>query len=313
MPMGHRCTTLTSSNRSCLMNVHLIAEIGSNWWRGDEAESKKALLKSVSAAAECGATAVKLQLWDAEKLYSAERAPDLLERARRFEVPLGWLPTVKAQAEGAGLELWASVFDADTARATVPWLDCVKLASGDLTNYNLVKYVSWLSEKHGVPLAVSTGAATMEEISDALTWLAWDEQYRRLTKVPSLYLFHCISAYPAPIIDLNLRAGLQWLNGVDALGLSDHTLGYLGAQLALAAGYTMFEKHFKLDDTPDECPDCSFALPPARFRGYADALATAWVVMGDDEKRPAPSEEGEREWARRGSDGLRPRETADEE
>lgn len=286
--------------------MEIIAEIGSTWARDSWPESEEAALRSVSEAARAGATAVKFQLFRADGLYSRERAPELHERVKRYELPLDWLQALREAANEEKVDLWASCFDYDVIHSDGWRFNCLKVASGDLTNKSLVDRLAFACAHFSMntlglsySMALSTGAATMEEVADALSWIG---KYN----VPHLTLFHCVSAYPAPPLEMNLRAGLEFAGGVDAVGLSDHTKTMQVAPLALALGYTAFEHHFKLPDTPDDNPDAGVAFTPVEFKMYVESLRWTEEVLGDGRKRPMPSEESERVWARRGEDGLRP-------
>ena len=281
--------------------MEIIAELGSTWWRPNANKAKDALLKSIESAREVGATAVKLQLWNADKLYSAERAKAQWERARLYQFPSGWLPFVKETVEGFGLSLWASVFDVDTAKEAIQYLSAIKIASGDLTNLELIKSVHELAKANRVKFAMSTGASTDNEIRKALD----------LVEKP--YLFQCVSAYPAVPSDYNLNVmrGPTFRFASNKVGLSDHTYGSELAKVAVGCGYTLFEKHFRLNDTLQDNPDWKVSTSPLEFQAYAVAIRTAAKMLGDGVKLPVETEMAERFWARRGLDGLRPKENAD--
>jgi sialic acid synthase SpsE len=254
--------------------MEIIAEIGSTWHRpwNDEA-AKAAALKSVRVAAACGATAVKFQLFRADTLYSKERAPELWERVRPYELPLDYL-------------------------------DGIKIASGDLTNEELIRVAGGQAEQYQIPLAISTGAGNAEEVWQAVKFAT------RHTAPPILILFHCASVYPAMPEEMNLRAYEVLDPLCDAVGLSDHTLSDTTAMLARAAGYTFFEKHFMLHSTPRECPDAVVSISPTSFSVYVSYMKQSGQILGLPIKEPCANEASERLWARRGEDGLRPTEEA---
>jgi N,N'-diacetyllegionaminate synthase len=237
-------------------------------------------------------------------LYSRERTPDLWERVLKYEFPLEWLPDVRDVADELGVRLWASVFDAQIAHDAAGCLDAVKVASGDLMNERLIKAAAGLAEANGIPLVVSTGAGTLGEVGLVGCWALGE------SKPPLFVLFHCVSAYPAEPEAMNLRAFDLLEPRCDVVGLSDHTRSNLPAQLARAMGYTFFEKHFMLDDTPQDCPDAVVALRSGEFASYVRALRLADSIIGFPVKEPHASEQAERLWARRGVDGLRPTEEA---
>jgi N-acetylneuraminate synthase len=154
-------------------------------------------------------------------------------------------------------------------------------------------------------MSVSTGASTQEEI-----WATLNTIIKSYT-VPRLIVFHCKSSYPADPLEMNLRAGTNISYRVDNIGLSDHTRSSEAACLALASGYTYFEKHFCGIDDPHDNPDSVVALYPSEFKGYVSSLRRAEKILGSNIKRVSKSEEKERVWARRGKNGLRPTEEYD--
>jgi len=276
--------------------MKFIAEIGTNFDPNDP-------LEALGQAAEAGADIVKVQLFQADTLYAM---PDLQKRVAPFQFHPEWLA-----GWNRDIPVWASVFDIDLAEKALPYLKGLKVASGDLTCQRIVEGTARLASDAEIPLALSTGAATGEEVRRALEWV-------HPFPVPRLYLFQCVSAYPARPEWYNLRAILPFKGDVDAIGLSDHTVSFVTAMIARALGYELFERHFrfseawpaavsKLGQPPDWGP---WAFPPPTFREYRHMIEWADEVLGDGVKGPIPEELEERVWARRGKDGLRPLERA---
>ncbi len=278
--------------------MEIIAEIGSNWKRSNDDKSYKAAIQSIHKAAEMGATIVKFQVFTAETLYSKERAPRQYATVLKHELSLDWLSGLRKEAHENGVKFWASVFHPDLLPYAMPYLDGIKIASGDLTYIDLIKQASELSNRYEIPLAISTGAATFAEVETAVNWA-------KAYYPPTFYLFHCVSAYPANDVTMNLRGGLMFTK-CDILGLSDHTLAFTASIIAVGMGYSIFEKHFRLTDTPETSPDFGHALNPTQFGDYVRALKQAEEIVGNGEKVPSYCEIDERVWARRGKDGLRP-------
>ena len=283
--------------------VMIMAEVGSNWRRNTENESYDCVLEHIRQAAQVGATAVKFQLFQAEKLYSKERAPSQWEQAKRYELPRHWLADIERVAKAYNIKWWVSVFDKDSAdyvcRNTA--VNGLKIASGDLTNHDLVTCTYKLAVANRIPFAISTGAADSYEINEVM------KKLYRVSGIP-IYFFQCVSAYPAIPRDYNLSVFDELDKfGADNIGLSDHTSGINQVLIGMAVGlgYTTFEKHFTLDPSLD-LPDKKVSLDPAAFSVYETAIRMAEIMYGDGNKKPVESEMGERIWARRGKDGLRP-------
>lgn len=277
------------------MPFELIAEIGTNF-------HPQKPLQAIREARAAGADIVKLQLFRAERLY----APGpLRERIRPWEFPLALLPSAR---EIAG-RLWASVFDEETLAEALPHLDGVKIASGDLMHWPLLKAAAEGAIARGIPLILSVGAATQAEVETTLRRLA----QLRLRPI----VLHCVSAYPATWQEYRLRF-LHWLlqqRLVGGVGLSDHTRDERAAEIAIAMGARWIERHFKPSLLPDPRPpdDGPWSFSEAEFSAYRARLVALDQALGDGRKVVSPSEASERLWARRGSDGLRPVDTARKE
>lgn len=278
--------------------MEIIAEIGSNWKRNTERESYVSILEHFRVAKICGATGVKLQLFSADSLYSRDRAFTQWKITKEFEVDLNWLSELSNLAKELDLAFWVSVFDKNVADAAVNYVDCLKIASGDLTNCDLVSYVSDLANRNNVTFALSTGAATKEEVDSALYLLP-----ESLIKSDQFVLFQCVSQYLAKSVDYNISC-LRTYPGI--LGISDHTLNVDDLFLGVCCGFgvKVFEKHFKLED--HNTPDNLVSVDPFQFKSYCKTIRKAEKILGNGLKAPIDNELDERVWARRGKDGLRP-------
>lgn len=279
----------------------IIAEVGSNWWHPDKEHAKAEIKRAINEVAWAGADAVKFQIFTADLLYSKERAPSLWESASRFEYPLDLLGATKSMANSAGIEFWASVFSPSLIDDVAPYLDGIKVASGDITYVPLLKRAAQLSRDRKISISLSTGASTIVEILDAMNVI--DRENPHL-----FYVFHCVSAYPAPVDTLDLESGIGFkhMMGVNGLGLSDHSLGYKASCYARAMGYTIFEKHFHPWGAEENLPDRSVSLGPDEFKEYVDAIREVEAILGTGSNNISRYEVNERRYARRGSDGLRP-------
>lgn len=295
--------------------MQIIAEVGSNWWVPDsKPESLKLAIQSIWEARWAKADIVKFQMFRANTLYSDQRShlkPDELERLarirtdiRKFELPPDFIPPLKHECAQAGIKLWISFFDLELLERYAKDVDGIKIASGDLDFYDLVDMAGRLASSYAKDVCVSTGAATWDEIEIAVRTLASNRKP---------IVLHCISAYPAPPDKMNIRtiSELAKLPKIQAVGLSDHSLDNLPAQLALAQGATYFEKHFRPTGAHVLSPDYNHSLDKFGFRGYVRLIENAAEILGTGKISPEYSpdgiESGERIWARRGPDDRRPR------
>jgi N,N'-diacetyllegionaminate synthase len=278
--------------------VFVIAEIGLNHG-GDVGRA----LELVDRAAEAGASAVKLQTLDAAQLV-AEHCPapahvsaeSLRDFFRGFELDLDAHQAIVHRARRHGLAVLSTpLCESAVMMLEALGLDAYKIASGDLTHDGLIAAVS----RTGRPVVISTGMSELHEVTRAL-WTAWDAGARDVA------LLHCVSAYPVPPDQQNLRAiaTLAEAAGVPA-GLSDHGPGLLSAVTAVALGACIYERHLVLEDDADAV-DRAVSSTPAELRAIVEALAQTHAALGDGVKRCQPAEAPNVIPSRRGLYATRP-------
>lgn len=273
----------------------IIAEAGVN-----HNGSEEAALRLVDAAADAGADIVKFQTFKAERLVTkAARkaayqetqtgAGDQFSMLKALELSDAAHQRIARQCAERGIEFLSTAFDETSADFLVEMgIRRLKIPSGELTNAPFVRYLS----AKGLPLIVSTGMATLDEVADAVNWISETRQACGFIEplADMLTLLHCTSNYPAPLADVNLLA-MQTLQERFALpvGYSDHTTGIFVAPLARALGATVFEKHFTLDRTLPG-PDHAASLEPAELAAMVQAIRDAEQVLGNGIKTPSAPE-----------------------
>jgi len=276
--------------------VFIVAEAGVNH-NGDPDLAGRL----VDAAAECGADAVKFQTFTVDALLTRE-APKAgyqvettgagesqREMLARLELGTDRLAELRDRAAKRGLIFFSAPFDEASADA-LERLDVAlfKVPSGEITNLPLLRHVA----AKGRPIILSTGMAFLEEVEQAVAAICEAGD-------PPLALLHCLSAYPAPAGEVNLRAmdGLAARFGCP-VGFSDHTLGIEIAVAAAARGAAIIEKHLTLDKTLPG-PDHRASLDVAEFSAMVRAIRSVESALGDGVKRPMPSEADTRRVARK--------------
>jgi N,N'-diacetyllegionaminate synthase len=201
-----------------------------------------------------------------------------------------------------GLTFLSTPFSVDAARFLVEEIDvpALKIASGDLTFWPLLEHVA----STGRPVLLSTGAATLAEVTQAVCGPLHDVYDRG-----QLTLLHCVSHYPMAPEEANLRAisTLQAIFPQATLGWSDHSLSEaLVPAVAVALGARVIEKHLTLEREPGRV-DAGHSLTPAEFATMVAAVRAIPSWLGTGRKQPQASEAHERLWARRSAeDWLRP-------
>lgn len=265
----------------------VIAEAGVNH-DGDPAVA----LELVRAAAAAGADAVKFQTFRAAELVTAG-APKARYQAANTGRDDGQLAMLRAlelgedlhrrlqdEARRLGLVFLSTPFDWPSAemllRLGVPGF---KLGSGELTNAPFLARIAAL----GRPLICSSGMGDLDEVEDAAAVI------RDAGDPPTAWL-HCVSCYPAPEAQSNLRA-MDSLRAVlgGPVGMSDHSPGMAVTLAAVARGAQVVEKHLTLDRARPG-PDHAASIEPAAFAELVRQLRVVESALGDGIKRPAPCE-----------------------
>ncbi|MEP6680115.1 MAG: N-acetylneuraminate synthase [Chloroflexota bacterium] len=274
---------------------YVVAEAGVNH-NGDPALA----VRLVEAAAEAGADAVKFQTFRASALatasapqaaYQRQRASAVSQREmlRSLELPEDALRAAFDRASELGIAAFSTPFDVESLAVLVRLgVPAIKIGSGDLTDPFLLRAVAGA----GLPMILSTGMSNLDEVDAAVAVID-------AVGDPPLALLHCLSAYPAPPGETNLRAipAMRERYNLE-IGFSDHTTGFAAPIAAVALGATIIEKHLTLDHALAG-PDHAASMEPAELGSLVSALREAHAALGDGIKRPQPSEEETRRVARR--------------
>lgn len=239
-------------------------------------------LELLEAAAATGADAIKIQsytadtitidhdgaefrveggLWDGRTLY------DLYEEA---QTPFEWHEALFRRAKELGVTLFSSPFD-ESAVDLLDQLDApaFKIASFEAVDLPLVAYCA----SKGKPMIISTGMANLDEIAEVV-------KTARENGCDELILLHCVSSYPAPDDQSNVRTVPDLAERFDVVGgLSDHTFGSAVAVASTALGGCVIEKHFTLRRA-DGGPDSAFSLEPSEFSALVEDCKRAWRALG---------------------------------
>ncbi len=251
-------------------------------------------LRIIDEAKKAGADAIKLQtytadtitlncnseefqihggLWDGKTLY---------ELYKEAQMPWEWHKPLFEHAHKNEIAIFSSPFD-NTAVDLLEDLNApaYKIASFEAVDLPLIKYAAGTRK----PMIISTGMADAEEIQEAID-AARDGGCKELA------ILHCVSGYPAPAADYNLRTIPDMMQRFGLVtGLSDHTLDNTTAIAAVALGASIIEKHFTLDRSGGG-PDDSFSLEPSELKDLCRGTRTAWEALGRVDYGRKPSEQG---------------------
>ncbi|MGR5459332.1 pseudaminic acid synthase [Vibrio alfacsensis] len=268
---------------------YIIAELSANH-NGDINRA----FQIMEEAKKAGASAIKLQtythetitmdcdseefqihggLWDGQTLY---------ELYKGAHMPWEWHKPLFEKAKELGITIFSSPFDF-TAVELLEELDApaYKIASFEVIDLPLIKRVA----QTGKPMIISTGMANEEEIAEAIK-TAKDNGCQELV------VLHCVSGYPAPAEQYNLRTIADIAERFDVLsGLSDHTIDNATAVASVAIGACLIEKHVTMDRNGGGADD-SFSLEPQELKALCQDAKTAWQALGHVSYERSEAEKG---------------------
>lgn len=249
-------------------------------------------IKIIETAKKCGANAIKIQtytpdtitlnstkedfminggLWDGRSLY------DLYKEAH---LPWEWHKDLFNFANEIGITIFSSPFDF----SAVDFLESIdapayKVASFEATDIPLIEYIASTKK----PMIISTGMANFEEIGEAV-------YAARKQGCSQLALLHCVSGYPAPHGEYNLKTLEDIERSFDVVtGLSDHTVNNVTAIASISLGAAIIEKHFTLSRS-DGGADSAFSLEPDELTNLCRDVKIAWEARGTINYDKKPSE-----------------------
>lgn len=280
------------ANKECF----IIAEVGVNH-NGDESLA----IQLVDVAIECGANAVKFQTFNSIHLVSSD-APtaeyqktnsgddNQLLMLQKLELSKESFKRIKEYCDSKNILFISTPFDLGSVDLLdMIGVDTFKIASGDLTHYQLLKHIALKNKK----IILSTGMSNLEEVKAAVTYIkSQNNAY--------ITLLHCISSYPTIAEETNLLSIKTLKDCFPDLevGFSDHTEGNLAAIISLALGASVIEKHITLDNNLHG-PDHKMSMNPEKFRKYIQKIRLTEKMLGDGIKRCMPSEFKNKYLARR--------------
>lgn len=287
--MTEQFMTIDGKRISTSDSPYIIAEMSANH-NGDI----KNAYRIISEAKKAGADALKIQTYRPDTITLNSNEADFLiteglwkgrtlyELYEWAHTPWEWHKPLFEHARKEGITIFSSPFD-HTAVDLLEDLNApaYKIASFEAVDLPLIEYVA----RTGKPMIISTGMADAEEIAEAI-------DAARGAGCEELAILHCVSGYPAPAEDYNLKTLIDMQERFGVLtGLSDHTLDNTTAIVSAALGASIIEKHFTLDRNGGG-PDDSFSLEPAELAALCRDTKTAKAALGEVDYGRKSSEQG---------------------
>lgn len=266
--------------------TYFIADIAAN--HDGDFERARAL---IHLAKEAGADCAKFQHFLANKIVSQKGFDSLqtnmahqagwkksvVEIYDQYHFRRDWTQPLREECEKVGIDFMTTPYDHEALTEVAHMVPAIKIGSGDITWHGFIEEVA----KLGKPVLLATGAATMEDVEQAVD--------ATLQHTRDIVLMQCNTNYTGSLenfrfVNLNvLRSfALRYPNMV--LGLSDHTPGHSAVVGAVALGARVVEKHFT-DDNNRVGPDHSFALNPVTWRAMVDATREVEYALGSGVKQ----------------------------
>ena len=279
-----------------LYRPYIIAEIGVN--HEGSMETAKRL---VDEAKEGGADAVKFQSYKADTLASKDspsywdtnEEPTISQYELFKKHDIFWIDEMlelKEYCDKVDIEFMSTPFDIESADFLNDMMDVYKISSSDLTNKPFIEYICQFNK----PIILSTGASSLYEIQEAISWI---EKFGN-----PLALLHCVLNYPTPDKNANLGMILdlkqKFPNKI--IGYSDHTLpkDMKVCEMATMLGSVIIEKHFTHDKTL-QGNDHYHAMDKEDLKEYLTNLERTFEILGSFKIEALEDEEPARANARR--------------
>ena len=267
--------------------VYTIAEMSAN-----HAGKLENALEIVHRAKEAGADCLKIQTYTPDtmtidcsnKYFSIEdgtwKGDNLYNLYKKAYTPWDWQPLIKAECEKVGIDFLSTPFDT-TSVDFLEEMGCevYKVASFEMVDIPLIRYIA----SKGKPIIMSTGMSTLSEIDEAVRAIREEGNEQ-------IVLLRCASAYPAITDEMNLMTMKNLGETFQVpVGLSDHSMGSIGAVTAVALGAQVIEKHFCLSRDIKN-PDSSFSMEPDEFAQMIRDIEQAQKAIGRVKYGPTEQE-----------------------
>ena len=271
------------------MKTLIIAEAGVN-----HNGSLHIAKKLINIASKIGVDAIKFQIYSTDelatkysKLAKYQRTNtnykySQYEMLKKYELSNESLKKIIQYSKIKKIKFLASAFDISSIKKLNNLkMNTFKIPSGEITNYNYLKYIG----KYNKKIILSSGMSNLKEIKEAINLLKSSG-----TKKSNITVMHCTTDYPTKIIDVNLRAMLTIKEKIGVnVGYSDHTTNIEVPIAAVALGAKIIEKHFTLSKKL-KGPDHKASLEPKVFKQMIESIRMTEKLLGNSTKKITSNE-----------------------
>lgn len=258
----------------CGKPVFIVAEAGIN--HNGSIEIAKEMIE---VASSCRVDAIKFQTLFPEELFSERTNPEWFEMIKKWSLTKTQHLDLMIHAKKNQIEFFSTPVGIRSAKLLKEInVKTIKIASGELTNHDLIRFVA----KTRIPMILSTGMSTLSEILAAVDII-------KNENCPFV-LLHCNASYPSPVEDANLLNIPYLRNIFDVpVGYSDHTIGNETCLAAVSLGACIIEKHFTLNKKM-EGPDQKLSADPKNFEDLVSKIRIVEKTLGKVRFGPTNSE-----------------------
>jgi len=266
--------------KSIIQNHHkpyIVAEISAN-----HLGKVKNIIKLIDIAKNAGASAAKIQTYDADSMTLDLSKKDFLIKSGiwkgnnlfklydKAKTPLSWHSKIFSYSRKKKINCFSTPVDERTVDFLKKFnLPCYKIASCEASNFELIEYIAKLNK----PVIISTGVIDFDEITKAVNIFL-------KVRNKNLILLHCNSDYPSKHINANLNTikDLQETFKIP-IGFSDHYVTNEASYAAVALGAAMIEKHITLNKKNSGL-DNIFSLEPKTLKEFCNTINNIFLSMG---------------------------------
>ncbi len=258
----------------------LIAEIGGNH-EGNFEYAQKLTELAISTNVDY----IKFQIYTGDTLVNPVVNPERNKHFKKFELTIDQYLELAQMVKNAGIGYTASIWSDTLLAPFIPYLDFVKIGSGDMTAYPLIEKIA----SYKKPIVISTGLATEAEVIDMVNFIqSLDPVYRQKEY---LAVLQCTTMYPIKNSEANLNVIKRFKQLFDiTVGYSDHTEGMDALKYAYAAGAEIMEFHFTDSREGKQFRDHKVSLTPEEVRILQQELLKIKELLGNETKKPLPTE-----------------------